>query len=89
MEKKLYKTSIKTFLCQYLRASRAQRKISQEKMAEMLHVSLRAYSAIENGVYGVSVFSFIFFLLNLPDEEVLHLLHELRDVIKLASQDAA
>lgn len=89
MDKANFKKSMRKCLTVYLRKYRTRLGISQENMAEHLNVSLRAYSAMENGKYGCSVFSFISLLFMLSEEETHQLVRELKIAYDKQLHDAA
>ncbi len=66
------------FLRERIYAYRINSSLSQENMANILHVSLRAYSDQEHSKFGFSAISFTYYILLLSDEEVLQLIKELR-----------
>lgn len=51
-------------------------------MAELLHISPRAYIDQEHGVYGFSALSFAFFLMVISEDEVLILLNDFRALVR-------
>ena len=63
--------------------------MTQEEMAEILHVAPRSYADQERGIYGFSALSFLYFLFLLSDSEILDLLRDLREVLKGGEEDAA
>lgn len=65
-------------ICSY----RSRHAFTQERMAEILHVSTRSYFDQEHGKYGFSSPTFAFFLLHLSEEEVLTLLRDARNVLE-------
>lgn len=83
----------KQLLMSYLRkeihAYRDQEGFSQEMMAEKLHISPRSYFDQEHGKYGFSALSLIYFLLLLPEDEVIIFLKNFREVLQRSGEDAA
>ena len=71
-----YKALLQAFLQTYLKDYRKQNHLSQEAMSVFLHISPRSYYSLEHGEYGFSALSLIFFLLCLPSNDALGLLHE-------------
>ena len=71
---RIYKTLTREFLSQYTDALRKRLDLTQEKMAESLRITYRAYGDLERGKYCFSAASLLFLLLLLEDEEVLDLL---------------
>lgn len=61
-----YKTLLQRYLKIRLRSYRFTRELTQEQMAELLHISPRAYYDLENGKYGFSALTLVFFLSALP-----------------------
>ena len=84
---------LKRVLQRYLRqrvcSFRKQHSLTQEEMAEILHVAPRSYADQERGIYGFSALSFLYFLFLLSDSEILDLLRDLREVLKGGDEDAA
>ncbi len=68
-------------LREYILTYRFSHSLSQESMAEELHISPRAYFDQEHGRYGFSSRSFSYFLLLLSDDEVLSFLNMLRTLL--------
>lgn len=50
----LYKSVIRRYLSEYARSLREKRGLTQAEMAERLHITERAYSDLERGVYCFS-----------------------------------
>lgn len=71
---RIYKTLTREFLSQYTDALRKRLDLTQEKMAESLRITYRAYGDLERGKYCFSAASLLFLLLLLKDEEVIELL---------------
>lgn len=67
--KKAIKNEFKTFLRNYIYSFRKQYKLTQEKMAEVLHITPRCYFEQEHGKYSFSAVSFAFFILAMDEEE--------------------
>ena len=66
---KQYKTLAKEFLAGHTVALRKLRNLTQDEMAEQLHITSRAYGDLERGKYCFSAIALIFFLLMLSDDE--------------------
>lgn len=77
-----YKYLFQKFLRKSVRTFRSRNAISQERMAELLHVSPRSYFDQEHGKYGFSSTSLISYLLLLSDDEVLLFLKDFREYLK-------
>ena len=58
-----------------LREYRKSCGITQEEMAERLHISTRSYIDLEHGKYGVSAVALLFFLSQLPEREMVEQVH--------------
>lgn len=57
------------FIRKYIMEYRKCNYLSQEKMAEILHVSLRSYAGQERGEYGFSAQSLMCFIYKLTETE--------------------
>ena len=87
---KLYKMLVKEFLAEYTDALRKLRSLTQEEMAEQLHITSRAYGDLERGKYCFSTISLLFLLLMLSNDELKDLLNEFRKrVYNLEHQEVA
>ena len=75
---KHYKTMLRGFLSSYIETFRVSRHLSQEKMAEHLHISPRAYSNLKKGKFCFSILPLLFLLLMLDGEELKVFLEKLR-----------
>ena len=58
-----------------VREFRAKMSLSQEILAEKLHVNVRNYQKLERGVHRPSAITLLLFLNLLPDREVLAFVH--------------
>lgn len=65
-----YKEMTKNYLSAYTDALRADRKLTQERMAEELRISSRAYGDLERGKYCFSSNALLFMMVMLEHEEV-------------------
>ena len=73
-----------------LLALRSQKGLTQEKMAEQLRITSRAYSDLEHGKYGVSASTLLFLLsMMTPDEQHALLEQFKKEVQLLEDRDAA
>ena len=81
-----YKKRIGKFLAEFVFSLRKKRNLSQEKMAEYLHISRRAYSDLEKGKHCFSAVSLLFLLLMLTEGERRVLLERLREIILTLEQ---
>lgn len=76
--KSLFQSFLKETICRY----RCKNSYSQEYMAELLHITPRAYIDQEHGIYGFSALSFAFFLLAISEDEVLIFLKDFKSQIR-------
>lgn len=74
-------TIFKQFLNVRLRKFRFAHGYTQERMAELLHISTRAYSDLERGKYSASALTMLFFMSELQETETLALLNDFRKVM--------
>ena len=58
-----------------VREFRVKMSLSQEILAEKLHVNVRNYQKLERGVHKPSAITLLLFLNLLPDQEVLAFVH--------------
>ena len=58
-----------------VREFRVKMSLSQEALAEKLHVNVRNYQKLERGVHRPSAITLLFFLNLLPDQEILAFVH--------------
>lgn len=65
-----------------IRSYRRSSHLTQEKMAEILHVAARSYIDQEHGAYGFSVPSLLYFLRLLGDKEALEFLHKMNAIME-------
>lgn len=77
----LYAKIFQPVLTVHLKQCRAAQQCSQERMAELLHITLRSYCELEHGRSCLSAPSLIFLLFLMSDEEVLRFISELRNLI--------
>ena len=64
-----FKTPLQLYLCDVLVNDRHNRKLTQEKMAELLYMTVRSYGALERGKSGFSAVTMILFLALLSDRK--------------------
>lgn len=87
---KQYKMLVKEFLTEYTDALRKLRDLTQDKMAERLRITSRAYGDLERGKYCFSAITLLFLLLMLSEAELKDLLDRFRErVYDLEQQEAA
>ena len=77
-----YKAIAKKYLSTYSDMLRANRKLSQERMAEMLRISSRAYGDLERGKYCFSSTSLLFMMNMMENEEVGMLLEGFQEQVE-------
>ena len=58
-----------------VREFRVKMSLSQEILAEKLHVNVRNYQKLERGVHKPSAITLLLFLNLLPDQEILAFVH--------------
>ena len=58
-----------------VREFRVKMSLSQEILAEKLHVNVRNYQKLERGVHRPSAMTLLLFLNLLPDQEILAFVH--------------
>jgi len=75
---RIYAALTRKYLSQYTHALRAKLNLTQEKMAEALRITYRAYGNLERGKSCFSAASLLFLLLLLEDAEVLEFLKEFK-----------
>ncbi len=81
-----YKTLLKGLLADQVKHYRASKNITQEEMAENLHISTRSYSDLERDVFCFSAVTLMFFLLALPEKDVTGLLQDFRVLVDQEEQ---
>lgn len=67
---KQHKMLAKKFLAEYTDSLRKLRDLTQDEMAEQLHITSRAYGDLERGKYCFSAIALLFLLLMLSDAEL-------------------
>ena len=78
------KTSMKQLFVERAKTLRKARHLSQAQMAELLHITPRAYNDLERGKYCVSTQALVHFLLLLDDQEILEFFREARGLLEQA-----
>ena len=73
---KSYKMLTKEFLAEYTASLRKMQNLTQEEMAERLHITSRAYGDLERGKYCFSTIALLSLLLMLNDQELKDFLDE-------------
>lgn len=77
-----YKNLIRKCFSAYISTYRKKQALTQEQMAERLHISSRAYSDLERGKYGLSTATLLFLLLMLDEQEQKSLLDQFRQELR-------
>lgn len=70
----------RTFLKRKMAATRTEKRLTQERFAELLMMDTRSYAAIEKGEYCCSALTLMIFLVNCCDD-VPGFLEEFRTVL--------
>ena len=83
-----HKYLLQDFLRNQILDYRHQNRLTQEGMAEALHVSPRSYFDQEHGRYGFSAMSLVFFILLLSEEDLLKFFKNLRFILEGSEPDA-
>ncbi len=83
-----HKHLLQDFLRNQILDYRHQNHLTQENMAEALHVSPRSYFDQEHGRYGFSAMSLVFFILLLSEEDLLEFFKNLRFILEGSEPDA-
>ncbi len=76
-----YKQIAVDFLRQYISTYRKHNKLSQEKMAERMRITSRAYADIEHGRYGPSASTLLFLIIMLDKHELTEMIESFRCVV--------
>ena len=66
---------------------REKNHYTQERMAESLHISARAYNNVKRDRQSLSASTLIFLLLMLSEEEVLAFLQDMRNLVEQESAE--
>jgi len=77
-----YKLLLKVFLMERVKTQRKRLRITQEAMAEHLRIAPRSYISLERGDNGFSATTLMFFLLILPEQEVIQLCADFRTMVE-------
>ena len=83
-----HKYLLQDFLRNQILDYRHQNHLTQEGMAEALHVSPRSYFDQAHGRYGFSAMSLVFFILLLSEEDLLKFFKNLRFILEGSEPDA-
>ena len=70
-----------------VREFRVKMGLSQERLAEKLHVNVRNYQKLERGVHKPSAITLLLFLNLLPDQEILAFVHTFGKLAKAGQSE--
>ena len=70
-----------------VREFRVKMGLSQEILAEKLHVNVRNYQKLERGVHKPSAITLLLFLSLLPDQEILAFVHTFGKLAKAGQSE--
>lgn len=84
-----YAALLAELLSKKLLSLRSRNRLTQEAMAEQLHISSRAYSDLERGKYCASAATLMFLLPMLDSEEQQTLVHIFLERVQSLEDDAA
>lgn len=73
---------LQTYLMELTEQHRQELHYTQERMAEQLHITARAYNNIKHGRHALSASTFLFLLLSMPDAKATQVLHELKALLQ-------
>ena len=81
-----YKLLLQVFLRDTIYTYRMDHNLSQDRMAELLHIAPRSYIDQEHGKYSFSAPTIMFFILALSDEEKLALTRGFKECMEKAEE---
>ena len=70
-----------------VREFRVKMGLSQERLAEKMHVNVRNYQKLERGVHRPSAITLLLFLNLLPDQEILAFVHTFGKLAKAGQSE--
>ena len=70
-----------------VREFRVKMSLSQETLAEKLHVNVRNYQKLERGLHKPSAITLLLFLNLLPDQEILAFVHTFGKLAKAGQSE--
>lgn len=70
-----------------VREFRVKMGLSQERLAEKMHVNVRNYQKLERGVHKPSAITLLLFLNLLPDQEILAFVHTFGKLAKAGQSE--
>ena len=77
-----YTFLLRGFLTERIKNHRKAGHLTREAVAEVRHISPRSYISLERGENGCSTATFMFFLLVLPEKELLLLCADFRALVE-------
>ena len=77
-----YKLLLRDYFSIQIKVLRRKRDLTQEEMAEHLHITSRAYSDLERGCSCCSATALLFFLLMLETDELKEFFSQIRKQIQ-------
>lgn len=78
---------LQAYLIEQTEQYRQELHYTQERMAEQLHITARAYNNIKQGRHALSASTFLFLLLSMPDTKAIQVLHELKALLQTAEEN--
>ena len=75
--------------CDVLASNRHNRRITQEKMAELLYMTARSHGKLERGKSGCSAVTLILFLALLSDREMVRVVRDFARLLPELEKDEA
>lgn len=78
---KHYKYLLQDFLAKRFKRYRAEQGMTQEQMAEVLHISPRSYIDLEHKKYGCSALTAFFFLIRLDSDARQRLVNDFHELV--------
>ena len=80
-------SALQAYLIELTEQCRRELHYTQERMAEQLHITARAYNNIKQGRHALSASTFLFLLLSMPDDKATQVLHELKTLLQTAEDE--
>ena len=77
-----YQPLLQRFLPERIKSHRSSLHVTQEIMSERLRISTRSYCDLECGKYACSAATLMFFLLTLPNDDILQLCTDFRALVE-------
>ena len=82
-----YERQFLVFWVGQVREFRLDNRLTQEKLAEALHLTARSYQKLERGVHKPSAITLLLFLSLLPDQEILAFVHTFGKLAKAGQSE--